>query len=809
MKRFWLVLVLGITASAYGGLGEFAAQWLGPGSYDVDQDGIVTFIDYAAVADSLIGSTNQRVVPNVVGMMELTATATITDAGLVVGTVGQQYDNNVPADNVISQTPVGGTIVDAGSFIDIVVAIQDEVNVPPGYFVDPAMPNNNGDGLSRTTAKKTIAAAIAAASDGNNIYLLAGTYDQTTQGESWTIDVAAKNLTIKPDPATRPAITLSTNASSFIRFMNDRTGRKYTFEDIDFNGVGSYYLIWAGAGIGGELELTRCVFLTDKMLLTATNVPYSWVIRKVAFNQCSYTSTILSPIVADGFNSFIVDGGTWVSNCGSDLTRFFSLRGNLGTVKIKNINYTVKAHAIYFSEIDIASIGDLEISSNIITQNGNWTTNYGVLLDDVEIDQSCVISGNTLRYEGYGEYQGIRLGYDSHTIAGPVISNNIITTTVYDKGDAIHCHGNVSNVTCYGNRIKGFLYGVYTEAPYSTVSYNIIESVNPMARWGSGYSTVTHNTMIAHWNSKDGGRAIVFGRINKSTDALKSPDNIFTDTSFTENASFNIDPFWAANYGSNRVGIPCHQNPFKANDWIIISGTHNYDGTYKVQSGTTSDWVVISKTFSWEVFNGSEKINVKWDLSKARADGDMIAICYSSRTSVSPNAEYYGVVTGVDELNSRITVDKWIRCSDQNVETPDVNKNVTVALWSEHNTVRNNIFDGAAANYTITYDFNPRSGDCDVNYNCYRNGMQGLSNLGSTGIPNLDALRNKWLTWPTEFETYRLNDQNSIEADPQYADPLNGDFRPTNPAVINGGEPDSNGNPQFMGALAPPPQGGS
>ncbi len=40
-----------------------------------------------------------------------------------------------------------------------------------------------------------------------------------------------------------------------------------------------------------------------------------------------------------------------------------------------------------------------------------------------------------------------------------------------------------------------------------------------------------------------------------------------------------------------------------------------------------------------------------------------------------------------------------------------------------------------------------------------------------------------------------------IEADPQFVDAANGDFRPRNPAVLRGGKPDISGNPTQMGAI--------
>lgn len=62
-------------------------------------------------------------VPNVVGETQAAATTDITNAGLVLGTVTTQYSSSVAAGLVISQSPVGGTLVALGSSVSIVVSL--------------------------------------------------------------------------------------------------------------------------------------------------------------------------------------------------------------------------------------------------------------------------------------------------------------------------------------------------------------------------------------------------------------------------------------------------------------------------------------------------------------------------------------------------------------------------------------------------------------------------------------------------------------------------------------------------------------
>ena len=79
----------------------------------------------AAIADDTVITVSPAVttVPNVVGQAQATAQGDIVAANLVVGVVTSQYDEVVPAGNVISQSPTGGTGVLQGSSVDLVVSL--------------------------------------------------------------------------------------------------------------------------------------------------------------------------------------------------------------------------------------------------------------------------------------------------------------------------------------------------------------------------------------------------------------------------------------------------------------------------------------------------------------------------------------------------------------------------------------------------------------------------------------------------------------------------------------------------------------
>jgi beta-lactam-binding protein with PASTA domain len=70
-------------------------------------------------------------VPIVVGLSQAAAETSITNAGLSVGDVSTQHNAEVPAGNVISQSPDAGTEVAPGSAVDLVVSLGAPTAVVP------------------------------------------------------------------------------------------------------------------------------------------------------------------------------------------------------------------------------------------------------------------------------------------------------------------------------------------------------------------------------------------------------------------------------------------------------------------------------------------------------------------------------------------------------------------------------------------------------------------------------------------------------------------------------------------------------
>jgi hypothetical protein len=102
-----------------------------------------------------ISAGPQIATPNVVGLAQATASATITGAGLAAGTVTSSTSTTVPAGNVISQTPLAGTAANAGTAVNLVISTGNglAVSAPTsltaatiGYAYSAALTPSGGSG---------------------------------------------------------------------------------------------------------------------------------------------------------------------------------------------------------------------------------------------------------------------------------------------------------------------------------------------------------------------------------------------------------------------------------------------------------------------------------------------------------------------------------------------------------------------------------------------------------------------------------------------------------------------------------------
>ena len=116
--------------------------------------------------------TTSVAVPGVTGLTEDAARSAIQNAGLAVGNVSSAYSDSVASGQIISQSPVADTAVDAGTAVDFVVSTGPE----PAQEVTPTTYKIN------LNIKKPDNESVAAA----NIYLYDGENGTGNILEQWT-----------------------------------------------------------------------------------------------------------------------------------------------------------------------------------------------------------------------------------------------------------------------------------------------------------------------------------------------------------------------------------------------------------------------------------------------------------------------------------------------------------------------------------------------------------------------------------------------------------------------------------------------
>ena len=200
----------GVGAFAYDyydpALTLYAARWQESTIYTLDlTTGVLTpaaIINPAAISLGVygLGIANPIVtVPDVVGLSQADAESAITGAELAVGAVSHSYHNTVPAGDVISQDPVGGTSVVKGSAVDLLISDGPEMVAVPDVV-----------GMSQADAGSAITGAeltVGTISYSYHDTVPAGdVISQEPVGGTPVIRGSAVNLVISDGPETAPYV---------------------------------------------------------------------------------------------------------------------------------------------------------------------------------------------------------------------------------------------------------------------------------------------------------------------------------------------------------------------------------------------------------------------------------------------------------------------------------------------------------------------------------------------------------------------------------------------------------------------------
>lgn len=104
-------------------------------------------------------------VPNVVGLTQAAAITSLTNAGLLVGTITSNFSSTVASGNVLSQSPTSGVSAGVGSSVDLVISIYVQMVTVPnvvGLTQAAAITSITNAGLVAGTVTSTNSETVAA-----------------------------------------------------------------------------------------------------------------------------------------------------------------------------------------------------------------------------------------------------------------------------------------------------------------------------------------------------------------------------------------------------------------------------------------------------------------------------------------------------------------------------------------------------------------------------------------------------------------------------------------------------------------------
>lgn len=156
-------------------------------------------------AVNLVISTGPTIaVPNVVGQTQAAATAAITSAGLIAGSVAPESSSTVPAGDVIRELPGAGTVVSSGSVVIIVISSGVAMVAVPNVV-----------GATNTNAAVAISNSGLIEQSASEVYVDYGVYSGPKNLVLQGVPGTTQNLIINlaGDPASWDTLQLSVTST--------------------------------------------------------------------------------------------------------------------------------------------------------------------------------------------------------------------------------------------------------------------------------------------------------------------------------------------------------------------------------------------------------------------------------------------------------------------------------------------------------------------------------------------------------------------------------------------------------------------
>jgi formylglycine-generating enzyme required for sulfatase activity len=567
-----------IAAGGYHSLGLKGCQFDLAG--DLNDDYEVDFSDFALMANNWlidcqanpfnpacvpIYAPIQTVVPNVTGMTQAAAQASIVAASLVIGTVTQQYSNTIAAGLVISQTPASGAIVNVGSAVNLVVSKGPEG--PAGmvwvYINDHGVSGHEGFTGEMSKYETTNAqycqflnAALASGditvsggtvwgANGSNggadfvgrpYYGLSGIghVDGGVYGGPSRINYAGSSFTVDSGFENHPVTQVSWyGATAFCNYYGYRLPTEWEWQAVaDFNGSFIY-------GCGTTLNNSIANYSGSIHPYGLTDVgafgTYGYGMCDMAGNAWEWTSSLYDPFFND---DVVVRGGGW-SNSYIDCTVLIHQNGGNPGLKWHSGGFRV------CREPDITWVGITDPGfAGQMSKYETTNTQYCRFLNAAKASNQITVftddvvyaTSDTSHSQPYYNLAGVGYTYNGATNGGEARINYTDGAFTVDSGfenrpvTYVSWYGSTAFCNYYGYRLPtewewqavadfdgSYVYGCGTTITNSKANYsgsthpNGTTAVGAFGTYGYGMADMAGN--VFEWTSTvvDGGSRVIRG----------------------------------------------------------------------------------------------------------------------------------------------------------------------------------------------------------------------------------------------------------------------------------------------------------
>ncbi len=431
-------------------------------------------------------------------------------------------------------------------------------------YVDPDSGNDVNSGNTSVDAYKTVDKGWINVGDGDTVFLMPGTYDTTTQGVGWWIDLDIdKSATFKSHAAEVTLVTAKANLA--VEFHAVCTGT-VTFEDITFDADVPTAFLSTGNGITASIvfdNVTVTMENNDSLaLILIYDLNKLWIKNGSDFtitrtlNDLSKGAVINIRSIID---TILIEDSTLT--CATDVAGMSNAHDNyvidctsqsgtnpangsptVNNLILKNSTFEAPNSCIYNRTNNRSGIGDLLYIDNCIfisNQTGNSTSSYPVLalssgytftawdnavVDyDADTDRPDVknrVEHNKIIYRCVLAHDASAVA-DDEPGAGSAWESYWIINALY-KAEITNCTIYSEATIAVANRPHGIFVG--PEVHNALIQNNLIYDLN--------YQLVVK-----------GGENIIIGNVLKGNKCLSSWSygrNMFLSNSIYSNAGFGI-----------------------------------------------------------------------------------------------------------------------------------------------------------------------------------------------------------------------------------------------------------------------------